>query len=152
MLDREALGLPNTKASPLLSVCRSRADTQQKVKVVPNPTTFFINEISVAVSTVDILFHLRREEVSQRAEEAEPEPELRGAEVKDPMAALTRHVLGQRSFYPIFPPPLAHATEVNLDVTHHSLLRLDDAAPDILILPSKLKHFSKASRVRADRR
>jgi DNA polymerase alpha subunit B len=32
---------------------------------------------------------------------------------------------------------------VNLDVTHLKLLRLDDTAPDLLILPSKLKHFSK---------
>ena len=59
------------------------------------------------------------------------------------MANLIRHILGQRSFYPIFPPPEAHAAEVNLDVTHQELLRLDEAAPDILILPSKLKHFAK---------
>jgi DNA polymerase alpha subunit B len=59
------------------------------------------------------------------------------------MASLVRHVLGQRSFYPLFPVPENMAGEVNLDVTHQKLLRLDDTAPDLLILPSKLKHFSK---------
>ena len=61
------------------------------------------------------------------------------------MANLVRHVLGQRSFYPIFPPPEVVAGEVNLDVTHSSLLRMEGPAPDLLILPSKLKHFSKVS-------
>ena len=61
------------------------------------------------------------------------------------MANLVRHVLSQRTFYPIFPPPEAHAAEVNLDVTHQSLLRMDGPCPDILIMPSRLKHFSKAS-------
>ncbi|WVQ97259.1 hypothetical protein IAU59_004370 [Kwoniella sp. CBS 9459] len=124
MLDKDVLGLP------------------KRVKLLPNPCTFSINEVLVAVSTVDVLFHLRREEVYQRAQEAEPDPS-QPTEVKDAMANLIRHVLGQRSFYPIFPPPEQHAAEVNLDVTHYPLLKMDGPAPDILILPSKLKHFSK---------
>ena len=65
------------------------------------------------------------------------------------------------SFYPIFPVPLELAHEVNLDVTHSEMLNLcpqddntDDAegsvdpsrarcAPEVLIVPSRLKHFSK---------
>ena len=66
------------------------------------------------------------------------------------------------SFYPIFPVPLDLAHEVNLDVTHSEMLYLapqDDnleegshdpkdpskarCAPDVLIVPSRLKHFSK---------
>ncbi|WVR05995.1 hypothetical protein IAU60_003023 [Kwoniella sp. DSM 27419] len=125
MLEKEALGLP------------------KRVKVLPNPCTFSINEIIVAVSTVDVLFHLRKEEIYQKAEEAEPDLEMRGAEVKDAMANLVRHVLGQRSFYPIFPAPEAHAAEINLDVTHYPLLKMEGPAPDVLVLPSKLKHFSK---------
>jgi len=104
-----------------------------------------VNEIVISLATVDVLFHLRREEVLQRAEEAEPDPELKNEEVKDAMAGLVRHILGQRSFYPIFPPPEPHAVEVNLDVTHYPLLRMEGPAPDILILPSRLKHFSKVS-------
>lgn len=115
---------------------------------MPNPTIFSINEVSFALSTVDVLFHLRREEVLQRAEEAEPasggSSSPAHSEVKDPMAALVRHVLGQRTFYPLFPVPEAHAQEVNLDVTHFGMLRME-SAPDVLVLPSRLKHFSKVS-------
>ena len=54
-----------------------------------------------------------------------------------------------RSFYPIFPVPLDLSHEVNLDVAHWAGLRLggdgaeEDTAPDVLITPSRLKHFSK---------
>jgi hypothetical protein len=58
------------------------------------------------------------------------------------MANLVRHVLGQRSFYPIFPPPEHSAAELNLDVTHFDKLRMEQA-PDVLVLPSRLKHFAK---------
>jgi len=36
--------------------------------------------------------------------------------------------------------------DVNLDVTHQELLRFELRAPDVLILPSKLKHFAKVGR------
>ncbi|KAI9635169.1 DNA polymerase alpha subunit B N-terminal-domain-containing protein [Dioszegia hungarica] len=124
-LDKEAFGLP------------------PRVSCLPNPCTLEINEISIAITTADILFHLRSQEVTQRVEEADPQPPSASPVTKDAMASLVRHVLGQRSFYPLFPVPENMAGEVNLDVTHQKLLRLDDTAPDLLILPSKLKHFSK---------
>ncbi|KAK8866041.1 hypothetical protein IAR55_001192 [Kwoniella newhampshirensis] len=113
-----------------------------RVKVLPNPCTFSINEILISLSSVDVLFHLRREELFQKAEEVDPDPD-QPSEVKDAMAGLVRHVLGQRNFYPIFPPPEIHTADINLDVTHYPLLKMDGPAPDILILPSKLRHFSK---------
>lgn len=117
--------------------------TPQRVRLLPNPASFSINEIAFSVTSVDVLFHLRREEVLQRAEEAEPDPEQGGEETKDAMAGLVRHILGQRTFYPIFPPGESYASEVNLDTTHQRLMRLDESAPDVLIVPSKLRHFSK---------
>jgi len=42
------------------------------------------------------------------------------------------------SFYPLFPVPAKEAANVNLDVTHSHLLHLD-VAPDLLIIPSRLK-------------
>lgn len=66
------------------------------------------------------------------------------------------------SFYPIFPVPFDLAHELSLDASHSNLLYLipqdDDSeegsdagkdphktrcAPDVLIVPSRLKHFSK---------
>lgn len=56
------------------------------------------------------------------------------------------------SFYPIFPVPLELSSDVNLDISHSDGLRLGsdpdgikEYAPDVLILPSRLKHFSKVS-------
>jgi DNA polymerase alpha subunit B len=122
------------------------------------------------MSTVDVLFHLRKEEYFRRAEEADPIGNSAPV-AKDAMAELCRHVLGQRrwvpvvlfdrvrvcltisvvgsndSFYPIFPPPLDFAGDVNLDVTHQELLRFETRAPDVLILPSRLKHFAKVRRI-----
>ncbi|WVQ82653.1 hypothetical protein IAT38_004785 [Cryptococcus sp. DSM 104549] len=124
MLEKEPLGLP------------------KKVKVLPNPCTFQINEVIIAASSVDVLFHLRREEIEQEAQEADPSEDTVD-EVKDSMAGLVRHVLNQQSFYPLFPPPEAYANEVCLDVTHYPLLKMEGPAPDVLILPSRLKHFVK---------
>jgi len=66
------------------------------------------------------------------------------------MSNLCRHLLQQRSFYPIFPVPLELSCEVNLDITHAEGLELgpqtdgvQEYAPDVLIIPSRLKHFSK---------
>ena len=52
------------------------------------------------------------------------------------------------SFYPLFPVPQDLAQEVNLDVSHSDGLRMVDDdeldyAPDVMILPSKLKQFYK---------
>lgn len=128
MLDRDELGLSG-----------------KRINLVPNPFSFQINEVVIAVAATDVLFHLRREEVFQRAEEAEPDPNVpRTANPQgDIMANAVRHVLGQQHFYPLFPAPEALAADVNLDVTHWNMLKLGGCAPDILILPSKLKHFSK---------
>ncbi len=51
------------------------------------------------------------------------------------------------SFYPLFPSPLELSHEVNLDISHFEHLALCHEervyAPDVLIVPSRLKHFSK---------
>ncbi|KAI0754917.1 DNA polymerase alpha, subunit B [Daedaleopsis nitida] len=136
-----------------------------RIHLLPNPARFTINGVHIAASSVDVLFHLRKEELFKRAAEIEPltapvDPEGQGP--SDAMANLCRHVLQQRNFYPIFPVPLDLAHEVNLDVSHSDLLYLapeDDeeeegvgssadpspakCAPDVLVIPSRLKQFSK---------
>ncbi|KAK0244203.1 DNA polymerase alpha subunit B [Armillaria nabsnona] len=120
-----------------------------RIHLLPNPAQFSINNIKFAVTSVDVLFHLRKEELLKRGEEIDSivpsSPEDTGT---DSMANTCRHVLQQRSFYPLFPVPQELAHEVNLDVTHSQLLRLGESddgnvAPDVLIIPSRLKHFSK---------
>lgn len=117
-----------------------------RIRLLPNPARFSLNGISFAVCSVDVLYHLRKEEYFRRGEEVDSivcEPEA----ANDPMSNLGRYVLQQRSFYPIFPVSLDVAHEVNLDVSHSAELRVaenpNDPAPDVMVLPSRLKHFSK---------
>ena len=118
---------------------------------------------------MDVLFHLRKEQLVMRAEEVESLEVNGQPPATDTMASLARLILQQRrfvftpsyldhihyipvSFYPLFPTPLDLSHEVNLDVSHLEHLALchekGASAPDVLITPSRLKHFSKASRIR----
>ncbi|KAF4617164.1 hypothetical protein D9613_005990 [Agrocybe pediades] len=119
-----------------------------RIHLLPNPARFTINDISFGITSVDTLFHLRKEEYFKRGIEVDPLPATPDDLPTDTMANLCRHLLLQRSFYPIFPPPQDLSAEVNLDMSHFDEARLvDDGdldyAPDVLILPSRLKQFSK---------
>lgn len=50
------------------------------------------------------------------------------------------------SFYPLFPTPKAYSADINLDVSHSELLKLEQP-PDILVLPSALGKFHKVCRL-----
>lgn len=61
-------------------------------------------------------------------------------------ACLSTCRLQTNSFYPIFPVPYDVTSEVNLDISHAEALKLtdeNDYAPDVLVVPSRLKHFTK---------
>ncbi|KAI0075068.1 hypothetical protein K474DRAFT_1454783 [Panus rudis PR-1116 ss-1] len=121
-----------------------------RIQLLPNPSRFSLNGIVFAVSSVDVLFHLRKEEFTKRAAEVDSIESPGGGEAAvDPMSNLCRHVLQQRSFYPIFPVPYDLSHEVNLDVSHSEFLDFwsnepeKAERPDVLILPSRLKQFVK---------
>ncbi|KAF8158218.1 DNA polymerase alpha/epsilon subunit B-domain-containing protein [Crassisporium funariophilum] len=123
-----------------------------RIHLLPNPARFMINDIAFAISSVDTLFHLRKELYFKRGVDVEPLPLGPDDLPNDAMANLSRHLLQQRSFYPIFPVPQDLSHEVNLDVTHSDGLRMVDEgdldyAPDVMILPSRLKQFSKHFKV-----
>jgi len=42
-----------------------------RIKLLPNPCRFSLNDVSFAVTSVDVLFHLRKEQLVMRAEEVE---------------------------------------------------------------------------------
>ncbi|KAK7056975.1 DNA-directed DNA polymerase alpha subunit pol12 [Paramarasmius palmivorus] len=125
----------------------TRADP--RIHLVPNPAKFSINGVTFASTSVDVLFHLRKEEIVKRGEEVDSvAPVIAEDTGSDSMANLCRNLLQQRSFYPIFPVPPEVSSEVNLDVTHSEGVKMvededNDYAPDVLILPSKFKQFTK---------
>lgn len=107
------------------------------MRCLPNPCVFYVNELAIGVSTADVLGDLRREETVQRvqpAPRADGQPATPQAKNADPMVRLARHVLGQRSFYPLFPP--SSASRLSLDLTHSYLCALDQVTPDLMLLPS----------------
>ncbi|KAF8318988.1 DNA polymerase alpha, subunit B [Clavulina sp. PMI_390] len=102
----------------------------KNINVLPNPCTFTINGINIGVSSVDTLSQIGTQQLIKHIRDV-PEP-------LDGMQLIGLQLLEQRSFYPLFPVPQKESANVNLDVTHSHLLSLD-AAPDVLITPSKLK-------------
>ncbi len=131
-LDREAeLGLP------------------KRIKLLPNPAIFSINEVVFALTSTDTLFHLRNQEFFKKATEIDEEtsaPATEDNQPKDIMARAVRQILRQRTFYPLFPTPTGPGIDsVNLDVSHMDLLRFGEVGADVVILPSMLKHFVKVA-------
>ncbi|CAG8579660.1 16824_t:CDS:10 [Dentiscutata erythropus] len=104
-----------------------KAGLPKEVTCLCNPVQFRVNEILFAVSNVDLLFHLSRDETERVPGRA------------DRMSRIVHHILTQRHLYPLFPTAIG---EVNMDLKHSSSLELKNT-PDVLILPSKLKYFAK---------
>lgn len=89
-LDASLIPDPVSKSS--LKLFSKSLPTPQRVQFLPNPCKFALNGVSFAATTVDVLFHLRKEEFIKRAEQVEPLPD----DGADPMASLCRHLLQQR--------------------------------------------------------
>lgn len=126
---------------PFLDKSNPALGLPKRVRCLPNPSVFYINELAIGVSTADLLGDLRREELVQRVQPgADSKGSASSSDARDPMMRLARHVLAQRSFYPIFPP--SSASMLPLDLSHSRLCTLDQVTPDLLLLPSpKTKPF-----------
>ncbi|KAJ3559477.1 hypothetical protein NM688_g320 [Phlebia brevispora] len=115
-----------------------------RISTLSNPCCFDVNGISFGATSVDVLFHLRKEEYFKQASAIAPIGSKE--QPHDAMANLCYHIVQQRSFYPIFPVPLDLTHEVNLDISHSDALHFngpEGEMPNILFLPSKLKQFVK---------
>ncbi|CAL8467288.1 g6825 [Coccomyxa elongata] len=95
------------------------------VRLLPNPATFRANEIVIGAASPDFLKQVSAQEISKG-----PTP--------DRMTALASHVIGQGSYFPLYPP----APGSMLDASLGAELDLP-CTPDILILPSDLAPFAK---------
>lgn len=91
----------------------AQLEVSQRIHLLPNPCRFSLNGISFAVSSVDVIFHLRKEEFFKRAGEVDSissvaegadvqanDAELvaggAGAQANDAMTTTCRHLLQQR--------------------------------------------------------
>ena len=105
-----------------------------RIVSLSNPCLFSIDEISVAVNTQDILFHLSSEETASTAGVSQ-----------NRMARLASHLLCQQSFYPLFPPATNSTNSIttNIDLRHMKAHLRMPITPDICLLPSRLSPFAK---------
>jgi DNA polymerase alpha subunit B len=124
---RKELGLPKT------------------VKIVGNPMTLSVNEMVLGVSSQDILWELKGEECISR-------PPV----TTDLLGRLSRYLIEQRHYFPVFPPtdrskyPKTGTEDgrpvgAMLDVSYLKLGDMVNVRPDVLVVPSALPPFAKVS-------
>lgn len=97
-----------------------------RVHCVSNPCTLKINELTIGVTSSDVLFHISSDECN-----ANLPPGTR-------MTRIAQHLIQQRSYYPLFPA----AKGASLDLAKANQWEMP-CQPDILIVPSKLASFAK---------
>lgn len=104
--------------------------------LAPNPAWLRVNDVTIGVSSTDVLFDLSGEEVSA------------GAQGGNRMGRLAGHLLQQQSFYPLFPPPAGSAAQLDMRHAHRWSM---PATPDVLLVPSRLAQFAREVQVRVYR-
>ncbi|KAM9849629.1 DNA polymerase alpha subunit B [Aulostomus maculatus] len=101
-------------------------DQAQRVTLVPDPCTLLIDGVTFGVTSTDILFHMGAEEISYGTG-------------SDRFSRILKHMLTQRSFYPLYPP----VEDVNMDYEKFQSFGQMFITPDVLIVPSELRYFVK---------
>eukprot|EP00584_Thalassiosira_punctigera_P006405 CAMPEP_0172531780 /NCGR_PEP_ID=MMETSP1067-20121228/5038_1 /TAXON_ID=265564 ORGANISM="Thalassiosira punctigera, Strain Tpunct2005C2" /NCGR_SAMPLE_ID=MMETSP1067 /ASSEMBLY_ACC=CAM_ASM_000444 /LENGTH=762 /DNA_ID=CAMNT_0013316197 /DNA_START=113 /DNA_END=2401 /DNA_ORIENTATION=- len=100
--------------------------SRRRVHCVSNPCTLRINDVTLGVTSTDVLFHVNSDSCN-----ANLAPGTR-------LSRIAEHLLNQRSYYPLFP-----ATKgVSLDLGRAEGWEMP-VRPDVLITPSKLASFAK---------
>ncbi|KAI9718076.1 MAG: hypothetical protein M1812_004334 [Candelaria pacifica] len=115
----------------------------KQARLVSNPFTFALNEITIGASAHDVLYELRREEVV-------------GGNPTEPniLARLASYLIDQRHFLPLFPPTsqenlpktgLENGLRVGagLDTSYLRLGEWLNVRPDVLVTPSAMAPFAK---------
>ncbi|KAM3824981.1 DNA polymerase alpha subunit B [Vipera latastei] len=102
-------------------------EDRQRVLFVSNPCTLEIDGVIFGLTSVDFLLHIGAEEIS------------RSSSLQDRFSRILKHILTQRSYYPLYPPHEDMSVDYERFYPHASL----PVMPDLLIAPSELKYFIK---------
>ncbi|PKS09802.1 hypothetical protein jhhlp_004424 [Lomentospora prolificans] len=113
------------------------------VRIIPNPRTLSLNEVVLGVSSQDILYELRHEELV-----------VGNVAIKDSASRLSQYLIEQRHYFPLFPPtdrsklPKTGTEEGKppgavLDAQNLELAELPSVLPDVMVIPSALQPFSR---------
>lgn len=101
------------------------------LSLVPNPATIRINDFTIGMSSMDVISHFCKSTSSLQ--------KLDPAVSISKFPSIARHLITQRSFYPLYPP----AENACVDLTHSTRYHMP-CTPDILILPSIFANFVSA--------
>lgn len=104
-------------------------DPNHQITSLGNPGLFSLNELTVGCCTVDVLRHLSSDETAR----------VPAGATGDRLARLASHMIGQHSFYPLYPASVGVPLDLSLSVGALPISR----QPDILITPSDLSPFVK---------
>ena len=118
----------------------AREQSRGRLSMLPNPACFRLNDMTVGVSSMDIISHLGASNEISKAPPAAPIVLGAPAPKDAPQGRLQRlasHLIASHSFYPLFPAP----DGVHLDYSHVANLKMH-STPDLLILPSKTRYFA----------
>lgn len=100
---------------------------RKRVHFVPEPCTLGLGSVTLGLTSTDVLFHVGAEEIS------------RASSPSDRFTRILKHILTQRSYYPLYPPQ----EDVPLDLEHFYTFAQLPLTPDVLIVPSELRYFVK---------
>ncbi|KAG6000716.1 hypothetical protein E4U54_001319, partial [Claviceps lovelessii] len=139
---------------------RKELGLPKSAKIVSNPMTLSMNEMVIGISSQDILYELRSEELAVGVGGAAA---LGGGAGPgggggggggDLMSRLCRYLVEQRHYFPLFPPTerarlprtgteRGLATGAVLDVAYLRLGEMVNVRPDVMVVPSSLPPFAK---------
>lgn len=130
---------------PQDTIPRKELGLPKAVRIVSNPMTLSVNEVVLGVSSQDVLWELRAEELAKQGG---------GGGGQDLMARLCRYLVEQRHYYPVYPPTdrarlpktgtaEGAATGAVLDLSYLKLGEMVNVRPDVMMTPSALPPFAK---------
>ncbi|XP_058806528.1 DNA polymerase alpha subunit B [Phymastichus coffea] len=97
------------------------------IHVLPDPCTLDIDGLRLGITSVDVLMHLGREEVTIKSI------------CKDKLSRLGNYILNQACYYPLYPS----AKEINIDCELWEKYAFLKEKPHMLLLPSDMRYFCK---------
>ena len=104
-----------------------KEEPTKRITMMSDPSTIMINDVSIGMTSTDILFHLGAEEVSSFTVKT------------DRLGRIADHLLRQQCYYPLYPT----SEEVNLDYEQFENYCFMPFTPDLLLVPSDLRYFAK---------
>ena len=136
---------------PQDTIPRKELGLPKSVRIVTNPMTLSVNEVVLGVSSQDVLYELRAEEL------APPKNSVSAAAAGgDLMSRLVKYLVEQRHYFPLWPaadrarlPKTGTeegvATGAVLDVSYLKLGEMVNVRPDVMLVPSALPPFARVS-------